>query len=119
MDESRGDGMLWIDAYENRQIHVDGVAYGEPICLNGSAVMPIARTAPTDLEADDFQAAMNAHPEVILVGTGSQQVFLPPKLIAQLGSHGIGMEVMSTAAACRTYMILRSEGRSVWAWLWP
>jgi uncharacterized protein len=26
---------------------------------------------------------------------------------------------MNTAAACSTFMVLRSEGRNVWAWLWP
>jgi uncharacterized protein len=32
---------------------------------------------------------------------------------------GIGYEVMDTAAACRTYAVLRSEGRKVLAALFP
>ncbi|RKW33319.1 MAG: rod shape-determining protein RodA, partial [Kingella sp. (in: b-proteobacteria)] len=32
--------------------------------------------------------------------------------------HGAALECMTTAAACRTYALLASEGRKVWAWLW-
>jgi len=28
------------------------------------------------------------------------------------------VECMHTAAAVRTYLLLQSEGRRVWAWLW-
>ena len=69
-----------------------------------------------------FLNAMTAHnerPEVILVGTGDKQIFLHPRIAAQLAREGIGLESMNTAAACRTRMVLESEGRRVWAWLWP
>lgn len=32
-------------------------------------------------------------------------------------SRRIGLETMDTAAACRTYNVLASEGRKVGAWL--
>lgn len=51
--------------------------------------------------------------EIILLGTGPTQCFLAPALTAELQSIGIGIEVMSTPAAARTYNILMSEGRLV------
>ncbi len=50
-------------------------------------------------------------PEVILLGTGKQANFPEPEIIAQFAQHGIGLETMNTAAACRTYGILVAEGR--------
>ena len=58
-------------------------------------------------------------PEVVLLGTGAKQVFLPPQLMMQFYNKGIGIEVMTTDAACRTFNVLVSEGRNVLAALMP
>lgn len=58
-------------------------------------------------------------PEVVLIGTGLQQRFLPHHLIQPLLSAGTGIETMSTQAAARTYNILMAEGRRVVAALLP
>lgn len=51
--------------------------------------------------------------EVVLIGTGATQQLLPPAVISQLLAIRIGVEVMDTQAAARTYNILMSEGRRV------
>lgn len=58
-------------------------------------------------------------PEVLLVGTGTEQHLLPPKVVSELLALGIGVESMSTQAAARTYNILMAEGRRVVAALLP
>lgn len=58
-------------------------------------------------------------PEVLLVGTGLKQHFLPVSVTRPLLSVGIGVEVMSTQAAARTYNILMAEGRRVIVALLP
>ncbi len=57
--------------------------------------------------------------EVALLGTGASQQFPADNLVAQFASRGIGLEIMDTAAACRTYNILVAEGRTVAAMLLP
>ena len=52
-------------------------------------------------------------PEVVLLGTGSTIRFVPPRMTAALTEIGVAVECMDTAAACRTYNILMSEGRRV------
>lgn len=52
-------------------------------------------------------------PEVLLIGTGARQRFLRPEVLRPLLGGGIGIEVMDTQAAARTYNILMSEGRRV------
>lgn len=58
-------------------------------------------------------------PEVVLIGTGSTQHFLPSTMINDILGMGIGVEVMATDAAARTYNILMAEGRKVVAALLP
>ncbi len=61
----------------------------------------------------DFAIAMTEQPEVILLGTGPQQIFPRLTLISAVMQQGIGFEFMDTAAACRTFNVLASEGRRV------
>jgi uncharacterized protein len=57
--------------------------------------------------------------EVLLVGTGRQQRFLRPEVTGPVVMAGVGVEVMDTQAAARTYNILMAEGRRVVAVLLP
>lgn len=58
-------------------------------------------------------------PEVLLLGTGARQRFPSPAVLRPLLQAGIGVEVMDTQAAARTYNILMAEGRRVVAALLP
>jgi uncharacterized protein len=49
----------------------------------------------------------------VLVGTGDALLFPDPASLADLHAARIGVEVMDTRAACRTYNILLGEGRNV------
>lgn len=83
-------------------------------------------TAPRDPLAflDDPESSPAASrpadaPEVLLVGTGNRQQLLAPATLRPLLALGIGVEVMDTQAAARTYNILMAEGRRVIAALIP
>ena len=66
-----------------------------------------------DLTAEHFAEIGELKPEVVLLGTGLTHRFLHPKIAKNLTEKGIPIECMTTAAACRTYNILMSEGRHV------
>jgi uncharacterized protein len=67
------------------------------------------------LSTEHFEALLRLRPEIVLLGTGRRQRFPHPRLTAALARAGVGIESMDTAAACRTYNILMSEGRRVLA----
>jgi uncharacterized protein len=67
----------------------------------------------TNIDVANFEQLIALKPEVVLFGTGEKHQFLHPKLYQNLTTHGIPLECMTTAAACRTYNILMSEGRNV------
>ena len=66
--------------------------------------------APSDLDTLFAQ-----EPELIVLGTGATQVFPPAVVMATCLQRGIGLEVMTNAAAARTYSVLAGEGRRVLA----
>ena len=75
--------------------------------------------SPEDIGHESLQLVFDMQPELVLIGTGNTQVFLPPAVQALFFQHGIGFEVMTTDAACRTFNILVTEGREVVAALLP
>jgi uncharacterized protein len=51
--------------------------------------------------------------EILLLGSGEKLIFPELALLAPFMGSGIGVEVMDSRAACRTYNLLSSEGRRV------
>ena len=57
--------------------------------------------------------------DVVLVGMGANIAHLPLHFRAALENVGIGVEIMNSPTACRTYNVLLSEGRRVGLALLP
>lgn len=66
-----------------------------------------------DLNAAHLQFLLSLKPEIVILGTGTTQRFLQPALQRDFFAAQIGIEIMATPAACRTYNILMAEGRAV------
>ena len=69
------------------------------------------------VQAEHLDALLDMDPEIVIMGTGPRHVHPNPRLFVALQQRGIGVEVMSTAAACRTYNVLLADGRRVVACL--
>ena len=65
------------------------------------------------LSARHLQPLLDMQPELVLLGTGETLKFPPVQHYACLIEQNIGVEIMDSAAACRTYNILLAEGRKV------
>jgi uncharacterized protein len=65
------------------------------------------------LQAEHLSALATQDTELIIIGCGERQQFLPASWMQPLMERRIGVESMDTFAACRTYNILASEGRKV------
>lgn len=57
--------------------------------------------------------AMAGEIDVLFVGTGADVAHLPDEFLDPLQEAGLGVEAMSSPAACRTYNVLLSEGRRI------
>lgn len=70
-----------------------------------------------ELTRESLARVIELKPDVLLLGTGTNLVFPPSALYADLINHHIGVEIMDTRAACRTYNALSAENRNVVACL--
>jgi uncharacterized protein len=57
--------------------------------------------------------------DVLFIGTGLEIAHIPDELRDALEGAGVGIELMATPTACRTYNVLLSEGRRIGAALLP
>ena len=64
------------------------------------------------MQAAHFEAILALQPELVIFGSGARLKFVSPALLRALIDRRIGVETMDTPAACRTYNVLVSEGRS-------
>lgn len=71
------------------------------------------------IEASHLEALLELTPELVLIGTGRHQRFLAQPLMGVFYRHGVGVEVMTTEAACRTFNVLVGDGRAAVAALLP
>jgi len=116
-EADRGNGHL-INGYEPGRVVVDGQSYREGLIVSPECIVedwgPAAAAA---LTVEHIGALLALSPQVIVIGTGRRQVFPNPAVYAAATECGVGVEIMDTGAACRTYNIVMAEGRRIAAGL--
>ncbi len=103
-----------ITGYGIGYLSVNGIRYEHPLIVSPEQA-PERWGIPefAALTAAATESLLRGNPEIIILGTGSAQHFADPGKIRPLIDAGVGIETMSTPAACRTYNILMGEGRRV------
>jgi uncharacterized protein len=104
-----GGGELRI----NDTVYRGGVIMSAAALLNEPSVLSFDALLSDEHLGADGSRIMALDPEVVLLGTGSRQIFPPAEFGARFLRKGIGVEVMDTGAACRTYNVLAGEQRRV------
>jgi len=116
MQFSREEGTVSnaITAYAVGEIRMrDRVFHASLIAMRDAVIEQWIPAPVEQLTIDDFAQLLEHAPEVVILGTGPKQRMPPPELYAAFAARGIGLEVMDTGAACRTYNLLLSEYREV------
>ena len=111
---------FFIRSISERGIRINDDYFTAPFIISGQRIVPQWEVSSvSDIDETSLQAVFDLQPEVILVGTGESQVFLPPTTQVHFYRRQVGFEVMATDAACRTFNVLAAEGRQVVAALLP
>lgn len=115
----RGDGTKnLIRRADPGRLTINETVYTASLVLSPRSLLEAWPPAHIDsLEAAHIKPILALEPELVLLGTGNTLVFPDTAVLRELIAAGIGYEIMDTAAACRTYNILMSEGRGVVAGL--
>lgn len=104
-----------IDTYGNGGFRFAGMSHRGSILLLPSGVLAWPVAAPSEIDRSALRPvkAEAAGIELLLVGTGLDIVAIDPALRGWLKDAGVGLDVMQTGAAARTYNILVAENRKV------
>ena len=103
-----------IQSYASGQVVVGGTTYTSPLIISAAGVTPDWPPATLEeITAHQLRELLPLDPEIVILGTGSRLRFPSPAITSCLMEHHIGIEVMDTASACRTYNVLLSEDRRV------
>jgi uncharacterized protein len=114
IEREQAEGKNLFTGYGEGYVAVNGARHSGSLVVSGERlVTDWPARALEDLKPDHLAAIIELKPEIVLLGTGATFRFPEPALLAPLYKAGIGVEVMDTPAACRTYNILLGEGRNV------
>jgi len=103
-----------IHSATDTEIRIGDAVYDHALAVSTDAVIDDwPATAVEELVEADFAGLLNNNPAIIVLGTGTTNIFPPRELVFALARRGVGLETMDTPAAARTYNVLASEGRQV------
>lgn len=112
LDENRAT--YQIRAYQPGQIQINDKIYQNSVIIAPHTLIehwqPITLT---ELKASDLATVLTMKPAILLIGTGEKLIFPPAEVYGDLINQHIGVEIMDTRAACRTFNALTSEDRNV------
>ena len=94
-------------------VAVNGVRYEKCVVVSPQAVTEWIVAGFDALTVADFGFVERLKPDIVILGTGAAQRFPGRDLTRALAAAGVGVEIMDSRAACRTYNILATEGRKV------
>lgn len=111
------DSLYKIKSYTPGALKINEETYTAPVVISAEKLLTDWQVNTEQPCVEDFYFLDDFKPEVFILGTGATLRF-PSRDVLQLFSHlHIGIECMTTAAACRTFSVLVSERRNVAAGL--
>lgn len=109
-----------IDAFGDGGFRVAGERKdGATLIVDGAA--RAWAVEPSQITASDFDVFLDRtdKPDMVVLGMGERLTHPPAEVRRAFREAGVGLEVLDTATACRTYNLLAGEARRVSAALLP
>jgi len=110
---ARAEGRNLFSGYGPGYVAINGVRYERSVIVVANRILDWKVNGFDGLDATAFSALAGLPVEIVVLGTGASLRFPDASYSRILRAAGIGLEVMDTCAACRTYNILLSEDRRV------
>jgi uncharacterized protein len=110
-----------VQGFRDGGFSVEGRVYRGLFLTPERAAEWVAPPAVAGLTLHDIEQVLSVSPppEFLLLGTGSGCTFPPRAFIRAVEERGLGVEVMDSRAAARTWGLLRGEERWIAAALMP
>ena len=99
--------------YGEGYVEINGQRVTKSVIVTASKSLDWEITSAGELTDAHAATLLALEPEIVLLGSGRSFAFPDPAVLMPLHKARIGVEVMDTKAACRTYNILLAEDRNV------
>ena len=110
----QADGFNLITRYESGTLWVLDQPQSTHVLVPWRGLAQVWNGAPDQaLNRSHFEQILRLNPELVIFGSGTRLTFPPAAVLQPLYDARVGVETMDTAAACRTFNVLASEGRRV------
>ncbi len=113
--EGGPQGRLLVEGYGGGGFELGGIRHRGSILVLQDRVLAWPVNIASEIDGGALQPILKAAGslEVLLIGSGDRGLALGPDLRQVLRDHGLGVDVMATPAACRTFNVLVMEQRAV------
>lgn len=110
-------GQYKVTRCSNDTVEVSGNIYKGNNIIIGKDLLLVDQLGNTAELTDEkeWKLLWQQQPEIVIIGTTQPIAVLANKLQPLFYSRGIGLEIMSSPAACRTLTVLLAEHRHVFA----
>lgn len=110
----------YVQSLTNNGFRINNMDYTGAVIVSAFQIIPSwPAESVAALTEELLLPVFDLEPEVVILGTGPDQHFPEPALMMSFYRRGIGVEAMTTQAACRTFNVLMSEGRKAVAAMLP
>lgn len=116
LDPNKGN--YYITAYAAGEITINDKRFKNNLIVAPNQIIENwPPQALNNIQISDLTAIRQLQPDIVLLGSGVNTEFPAVEIIGFFHQQHIGVEVMNTRSACRTFNVLISEGRRVVAGL--
>jgi uncharacterized protein len=109
----RPQGRNQFTGYGAGFVSVNATRYEHSLIVTPERIIDWRIERFEQLTQEALQPLASLEIDILVLGTGGMLRFPPPSALQPLQQAGIGVEVMDSQAACRTYNILLAEDRRI------
>lgn len=102
---------FYIQSYEPGSIIINQQTFHHSVIIFKNTCLVWEVNNFQDLTREHLQTLLNYPADVILLGTGAKQIFLPPTLQQEIQKQNRPLDIMSSKMAALTYNLLAQESR--------
>jgi len=104
---------IFIKNYENGCFYIADKVYKHNICILKNQISQWKTANISQLVIKDIEEIIQHRPEIIILGTGITSMIPSKEIIKTCHSKNIGIELMKTESACKTFNLLIAEERDI------
>lgn len=112
--EEKNSSIYTVKSYQPGTLVINDLTYTKSLIICYNQLIPDWPPQTFNaLTSKDLDILLQLKLELVLIGTGSKQHFPSAAILSPLIQANLGYEIMDTAAACRTFNLLATDGRKV------